>query len=76
MIDKELVKKEIDDLELSIPSLEKEIKGLRKKLKEEKRRLRDAKISWTLGHHSLYGGKLEVKNNDADLPIRTMHQNF
>lgn len=46
MIDKELVKQRIDDLELSIPSLEKEIKELRKKLKEEKRQLRDARILW------------------------------
>lgn len=50
MIDKELVKQRIDDLELSIPSLEKEIKELRKKLKEEKRQLRDAKILfWQAG---------------------------
>lgn len=46
MIDKELVKQRIDDLELSTKSLEKEIKELRKKLKEEKRQLRDAKILW------------------------------
>ena len=46
MIDKELVKKEIDDLELSIPSLEKEIKELRKKLNKERQRLRYAKILW------------------------------
>lgn len=50
MIDKELVKQRIEDLELSIPSLEKEIKELRKKLKEERRQLRDAKILfWQAG---------------------------
>lgn len=50
MIDKELVKQRIEDLELSIPSLEKEIKELRKKLKEERRHLRDAKILfWQAG---------------------------
>lgn len=50
MIDKELVKQRIEDLELSVPSLEKEIKELRKKLKEERRQLRDAKILfWQAG---------------------------
>lgn len=50
MIDKELVRKHIKDLEISIPLLEKRIKELRKELKDQKRRLRDEKILyWQAG---------------------------
>lgn len=50
MIDKELVRKHIEDLELSIPTLEKRIKELRKELKKQKRKLRDEKILfWQAG---------------------------
>lgn len=46
MIDKELVKQRIDDLELSIESIEEQIKKLRKELKLERKQLRDSKILW------------------------------
>lgn len=44
MIDKELVKQRIEDLELSIQSKMGQMKKLRKELKAERRQLRDAKI--------------------------------
>ena len=50
MIDKELVRKHIKVLEISVSSLEKQIKELRKELKDQKRRLRDEKILyWQAG---------------------------
>lgn len=46
MIDKELVKQRIDDLELSIASKVEQMKKLRKELKLERKQLRDSKILW------------------------------
>lgn len=46
MIDKELVKQRIIDLELSIQSKEEQMKKLRKELKLERKQLRDPKILW------------------------------
>ena len=50
MIDKEMMRKRIANLELSIPTIEKRIKELRKELKEQRKELRDAKILfWQAG---------------------------
>lgn len=50
MIDKELVKQRIDDLELSIESKVEQMKKLRKELKLERKQLRDSKILlWQAG---------------------------
>lgn len=50
MIDKELVKQRIEDLELSIQSKMEQMKKLRKELKEQRRKLRDEKILfWQAG---------------------------
>lgn len=50
MIDKEMMRKRIANLELSILTIEKRIKELRKELKEQKKELRDAKILfWQAG---------------------------
>ena len=46
MIDKELVKQQIVDLELSIESKVEQMKRLRKELKLERKQLRDTKILW------------------------------
>ena len=46
MIDKELVKQRIIDLELSIESKVEQMKKLRKELKLERKQLRDSKILW------------------------------
>lgn len=46
MIDKELVRQRIIDLELSIESKAEQIKKLRKELKLERKQLRDSKILW------------------------------
>lgn len=46
MIDKEVVKQRIIDLELSIQSKVELMKKLRKELKLERKQLRDSKILW------------------------------
>lgn len=46
MIDKELVRQRIIDLELSIESKLEEVKKLRKEIKLERKQLRDSKILW------------------------------
>lgn len=46
MIDKELVRQRIVDLELSIESKVEQMKKLRKELKLERKQLRDSKILW------------------------------
>jgi hypothetical protein len=46
MIDKELVKQHIIDLELSIESKVEQMKKLRKEIKLERKQLRDSKILW------------------------------
>ena len=46
MIDKELVKQRIIDLDLSIGSKVEQIKKLRKEIKLERKQLRDSKILW------------------------------
>ena len=46
MIDKELVKQRIIDLELSIESKVEQMKKLRKEIKLERKQLRDSKILW------------------------------
>lgn len=50
MIDKELVKQRIVDLELSIESKEEQMKKLRRELKLERKQLRDSRILfWQAG---------------------------
>lgn len=50
MIDKELVKQRIIDLELSIQSKSELMKKLRKEIKQERKQLRDStKLYWQAG---------------------------
>lgn len=61
MIDKELVKQHIDDLELSIESKVEQMKKLRRELKLERRQLRDSKILWWQA-----GGENEQTRENTD----------